>query len=67
MYSLIDNLYGITEQLTTYSAEIWEEEGKGIDMYIKYVQTRNVEDAPTTSYALGYHMYNNLISILSTL
>lgn len=67
MYSLIDNLYGITEQLTTYSAEIWEEEGKGIDMYIKYVQTRNVEDTPTTSYALGYHMYNNFISILSTL
>ena len=64
MYTQIDNLYSITEQVTTYSPDIWEKEGKGIDNFIRYCQTRNLEDAPTNSQALGYHMYNNLKTIL---
>jgi hypothetical protein len=64
MYELIDNQHGILEEVTTYSAEIWRVEGEGIDMFNRFVQTRNPLDAPTSSHSLGYHMYNNLVAVL---
>ena len=64
LYGLIDSKYGISEPVTTYTSDIWEKEGAGIDKFIKYIQTRNTIDAPTADEALGYHMYQNFNSLL---
>ncbi len=64
LYGLIDSKYGISQPVTTYTSDIWEKEGAGIDKFNKYIQTRNAIDAPTADEALGYHMYQNFNSLL---
>ena len=66
VYSLIDGAYGIDEDVTTYSPEIWKKEGAGIDKFVKYVQTHELADAPTIE-AVGRHMYENYINLISSL
>jgi hypothetical protein len=57
LYTEIDSTHSITNKVTSYEPNIWEHEGKGIDRFIKFIQSRDLTDAPTEDFALGYHMY----------
>ena len=59
LYSSIDIKYGITNNICSYDSNIWETEGEGLDRFVKFIQTRDLADAPKQEFALAYHMYTN--------
>ena len=57
LYSEIDEEHSISNNVISYEPSIWNHEGEGIDRFIKYIQSRDLDDAPLQEYALGHHMY----------